>query len=207
MAKFTKIKVTYQRALLGTVAVTSAGYATFSSTQQVTLGAGVSASIITGVDENDVLTEEAISVIPANTGVLLAGEAGTYDIYDATDLTAPTITTNYLVAVTDAEINAPVGSYILQQQNGITAFYPVRTRGDAQVGAGKAYLDLGGRSLAKRIFFNAEDMEAAGIATIPTGKVGGVKSVYTLSGTKVKDLQRGVNIVRLLDGSVIKKVK
>ena len=203
--EITSITVTYQ---IGTVSVTSAGYATFSSTQQVILGDGVTAYVITGVDAYDVVEEQEISVIPANTGVLLEAAEGNYAIYGAADATAPTITTNCMVAVTDAEINAPVGSYILQMQNGVVGFYPVRNYGEAQVGAGKAYLSLpSGVSSAKQIFFRKEDAMESGVEAIKTSPTGGTRNTYSLSGQKVNGLQQGVNLIQLSDGNTKKILK
>ena len=61
------------------VTITAAGYATFYAPVEVTLPAEVTAHTVTEYGEYATLSE-AISVVPAENGVILAGEAGTYNL-------------------------------------------------------------------------------------------------------------------------------
>lgn len=61
------------------VEITAAGYATFYAPVEVTLPTGVTAHTVTANGEWATLSE-AISVVPANNGVILAGEAGPYNL-------------------------------------------------------------------------------------------------------------------------------
>ena len=61
------------------VEITAAGYATFYAPVEVTLPTGVTAHTVTENGEYATLSD-AINVVPAKNGVILAGEAGTYNL-------------------------------------------------------------------------------------------------------------------------------
>lgn len=217
-AKFTSIDVSYipLKETAETVTISSAGVATFCPNQTVVVGNGTMATIVTGVDKDAVLITKDIPVIPANTGVLLTGKAGTYKLYTCAGLTATPPAVNYLVGVT-VDTPAIVDTYVLQNNNHIVSFYIVKEAGITTVRAGKAYLTLpqtseneseetaGAPFRGTALFFSIEDAHATAIEVTPSPTKESSESIYTASGIKVPTLQRGINIVRLANGKTVKK--
>ncbi|MBR1521298.1 MAG: hypothetical protein IJ635_08685 [Bacteroidaceae bacterium] len=185
-----------------TVIVGAAGYGTFCPNKAVILGDGTVSSIIVGVTDG-VLEQETIGVIPAGTGVLLTGE-GTYKLYTYAGLSAVAPATNYLTGVLSST-TAPEGSYVLQNHDGVVAFYHVgETR--PTVGANKAYLQLPAEAAKLRtIFFTAEEANAVGISLPQIAEDDEIEAVYTLNGVRVGALQRGLNIVKMKSGRTEKR--
>ncbi len=114
---------------------------------------------------------------------------------------------NLLTGVTEEYgVSAPVGSYVLQYHSDEGfGFYQVD---DIQptVDQGKAYLTLP-PSGAKVIYFTQEEanqhataIHATTADTAPTG------AIHHLSGVRLSQPQKGFNIIRRTDGTVIKKV-
>ena len=185
-----------------TVIVGTAGYGTFCPNKAVILGDGTVSSIIVGVTDG-VLEQETIGVIPAGTGVLLTGE-GTYKLYTYAGLSAVAPATNYLAGVLSST-TAPEGSYVLQNHDGVVAFYHV---GETRpiVGANKAYLQLPAEAAKLRsICFTAEEANAVGISLPLLAEEDEIEAVYTLNGVRVGALQRGLNIVKMRSGRTEKR--
>lgn len=167
---------------LDEVTVTSAGYATYVAPMNMIIGDGTVAKYITGVAENGTtLTLEGAAVVAENEAVLLVGE-GTHKVYGSSNLTATKNASNKLVAAD----NAPVGSYVLQSQNGVVGFYQVE--GEAKSTNGHAYLDLGSTSV-----------KAFNLNTIATGiqNLNNISNnvTYDLMGRRVNNTQKGIFII------------
>ena len=96
---------------------------------------------------------------------------------------------------------APKGSYVLQKQNDVVAFYKVAEDNTQQVVPFSAYLVLD-EADANRLTISLDqttsltNSNADGVVTI--------EAVYDLTGTQRNAMQRGINIVKLSDGSVRK---
>ena len=76
--------------------ITSAGWASFSSKFEVAIPEGITAYIASKKGESTVTMTELSGTIPANTGVVLSGNAGTYEA--AITQTGATLSeTNYLL--------------------------------------------------------------------------------------------------------------
>jgi hypothetical protein len=85
-----------------TITISSAGQATFSATKTYAIPEGLKAYVVTAYSQtdNNVTLTPLTSVIPANTGVVVKGNAGTYELTESSE--SETIVTNYLKANTTA---------------------------------------------------------------------------------------------------------
>lgn len=86
----------------------------------------------------------------------------------------------------------PVGSYVMQTQNGVQAFYVVVEGKQPTISPYKAYLTVPATE-AKMISFG-EDSDATAIKALDAITSGNAK-IYDLNGRELKSLQKGVNIV------------
>ena len=172
------------------LAVSSALYGTFVAPFDVTIPSGVKAYTVDAAEGNTLTLTEKVTTIPANTPVVLESEAEV----------AATACYGYAVPVADpkaglltgtyTDIDAPNGSYVLQNQGGKVGFYLVDTNeATPKVRANRAYLTIANGGV-KAFYFG--DVETA-IKSVMDGVAAG--EVYDLSGRKVSKLQRGVNIV------------
>lgn len=172
------------------LAVSSALYGTFVAPFDVTIPSGVKAYTVDAAEGNTLTLTEKVTTIPANTPVVLESEAEV----------AATACYGYAVPVADpkaglltgtyTDIDAPNGSYVLQNQGGKVGFYLVDTNeATPKVRANRAYLTIANGGV-KAFYFG--DVETA-IKSVMDGVAAG--EVYDLSGRKISKLQRGVNIV------------
>ena len=112
-----------------------------------------------------------------------------------------------LNGVYEAGITAPQGSYVLQTQDDVTAFYNVAEADKQKVTPFTAYLTLptaGVNAQSLSIGFDNEGttyVDAAASERTVT-----VETVYDLQGRKLGTPTKGVNLLRLSDGSVKKVV-
>ena len=156
------------------------------------------------------MTGEETATVAANKPVLLAGDGEcTFEAEDVTvEATPASLVNGILNGVYEAGTTAPEGSYVLQTQDDVTAFYKVAEGGKQRVTPFTAYLALptaaavNAKSLSVS-FDNAgttrvDDAAAEGPAT--------VEAVYDLQGRKLDAPTKGVNLLRLSDGSVKKVI-
>lgn len=132
-------------------------------------------------------------VILKNVGTALLS-ASNVDV----DFSAENLAGGQLVG-TYEEIDAPVGSYVLQNQGGTVAFYLVGEDVQPKVGAFRAYLapQIAG---AKILYVNFDD---APTCIRNFDAVQNASVIYNTSGQHVNEVQQGVNIIRF--GKEIKK--
>ncbi|MBO7067703.1 MAG: hypothetical protein J6W52_03355 [Bacteroidaceae bacterium] len=166
------------------VTISSAGYATLYSPVALEIPSGITAYIAS--DEGDYLHLTAIdgSVIPAETGVILAGDAGTYD-FDIT--TGGSVDSNALTGSVVA-ISRPENSYILATGTSGVGFYK---DGASTIPGFKAYLPDGSGSVK---MFRFDDDET-GINMVNGEGVVVNGSIYNLAGQRMNRMQKGINIV------------
>ena len=129
--------------------ITSAGWATFCSSYALDFTGGVSditVYTVNGLKPNGVTLniEEVTTHVPANTGLLIEGSAGTYNI--PVVASSNTDLTNDLVAVTadDTDVEAAATgytNYVLCKQNGKVVFAPIGAT-KATLNKGQAYLQI-----------------------------------------------------------------
>ena len=183
-----------------TVAVSSYGMSTFSSAYPLDFTGveNITAYRITGVGENSTLTKEAVTKVPANTGLYIEGTASTNFSVPAT-ATATALGTNLLVPGTGVSISQTDGTntnFILtvNKKGGGTAdtprFYKVNSAGNT-VDTGKAYLQIPTASAAREFFWFGD--ESTGIEAVAQQRTDG--QAYNLAGQRVAQPTRGLYIV------------
>ena len=119
-------------------------FGTFVSPFEVAVPESCKAYNLTGVDENNVVTGEETVTVTANKPVLLAGDGEcTFEAEDVTvEATPASLVNGILNGVYEAGITAPQGSYVLQTQDDVTAFYNVAEADKQKVTPFTAYLTL-----------------------------------------------------------------
>ena len=169
------------------VTITAAGYATLYAPVALTIPNGVTAYV--AADNGDYLTLSAIDggIIPANTGVILAGEAATYNFVITTGGSAG----DNALTGTVAAIARPAGSYILSKNaNDVVGFYK---DGATTIPGFKAYLAASGNGGegVKTFRFNEE----TAIEALESAKEAGSAKIYNLAGQRVTKAKKGIYIV------------
>jgi hypothetical protein len=163
---------------LETAEISSYGWATFSSNYALDFSKateGLEAYMITGHDGNVVTKSQVTGTVPAGTGLLLKGAAGSYNI-PIVGSSSTDVSGNKLVAGTGASVSAEGGKtkYVLGVSAGNEAEFQKIVSTEATVAKGKAYLELEG-GLARSMRFSGditgvENVEAAAEAKAKEGK-------------------------------------
>lgn len=180
-----------------TVTIGSNGLATFSSTESVDFSQveGLKAYTATGFNrETGVLTMTRVYDVPAETGLMVKGAAGTYEVPVKA---SASVYANLLQAVTTATTisatTAGCTNYLLGNGSHGLGFYAFN--GSQQIAAGKAYLQIPTATANSRraIVLNFDENETTGISSAagsnrPSGQV------YNLQGQRVSGTQRGLFI-------------
>ncbi|MBQ2950061.1 MAG: chitobiase/beta-hexosaminidase C-terminal domain-containing protein [Prevotella sp.] len=186
-----------------TASISTAGYATFSSTYAVDFSAaeGLTAYTATVSDNKVVMTPIENGIVPANTGVILKGAAGDYTGVITT--TEAVIENNDLVAATEEIASLATETtvdevtyknYILNVVNETPGFYQAAGK---KVAAGKAYLQVPVEqaSSAKTLTIVWNDGETTGIKdNYEFGIMNSDAATYDLSGRKVANPAKGLYI-------------
>lgn len=166
------------------VTISDAGYATLYAPVALTIPEEVTAYV--AADEGNYLTLTAIEggIIPANTGVILKGEAATYNF----DITTGgnDVDSNVLTGKV-AAIARPAGSYILATGSHGVGFY---ADGATTIPGFKAYLPAStGGSSVKTFRFALAD----GIGSLNREQMNSV--CYDLQGRRISKPARGLYII------------
>lgn len=198
------------------VTITSAGYATFYSPVAVTLPDGLEAYYVSNTENGKAQMTEIVKVIPANTGVILKGAEGPYNLTIAGE--AESAVTNNKLSGTVASEYISTPSYVLSAQGdpAVVGFYQAMlnfTVADNGTGTkvtenGTHFLNNGfraylhaGENNARSLVFDFGGTET-GIDELK-GENGNVKAeVYDLAGRRVLNAKKGVFVV---NGKVIVK--
>lgn len=180
--------------------ITDAKAATLYTPVAVTIPEGVTAKYVKAEGENMGSTGKLVytkleNVIPANSAVVLTGEAGDYT-FTATTEADEEVADNVLFGyATETAVTDRTGIYALGNKTNGVAFYPFV--GDTYK-AGKAYLNIAGLSTTSEVrLFNIfdEDVETA-ILDVEDGNVKTENSVvYDLAGRRVEKAQKGLYII------------
>ena len=179
------------------VTVTAAGYATFFAPVAVEVE-GVTAHTVT-VDGEYAQLSEALTVIPANTGVVLNGAEGTYNFaittaadFEGENLMAGTVAKTLVTKPENTEC------YVLANgTNGVGMYAAAIGTGEnvertTFYNAGhKAYLAVQGASGIKSYSFRFEGA-TTGIENV---EVENAAVIYDLTGRKVNAVERGIYII------------
>ena len=117
--------------------ITEAGWATYCSPYALDFtGSGLTAYIVTGATGN-VLDLEPVTSVPANTGVLLEGAAGDYDI-SVVASSSTDVTENVLIGTTANKVVSAETAFVLMGSPKV-GFY--KNKNEFTVGANTAYLN------------------------------------------------------------------
>ena len=180
-----------------TVNISSAGYATFSATQNYDLPSGLEAYIVSGVNETTA-TMTKVDEIPACTGVILKGAAGEYTL-TSKETTSVDVSSNMLKAnIADYTLPADDGTnynYILVA-NGASAVF-AHTSGTGDLAANKAFLRTTTNvTLSAAPGFTLDfGTGTTGITEIEKSVNAGNEAVFNLNGQRVAQPKKGLYIV------------
>ena len=174
-----------------TVSVTDAGYATYATTNNIVVpdNNDVKVMTVTVNEGNSTITlydVPAGKVIPANTGILVKAAHGDYNFVVTSDK-GETLENNSLVAAKEAVTSNGATFFALTKMDTKVGFAVVNN--GVKIPAGKAYLEVPGKTAAK--FFSL-DGEATGINSVKTAKADG--AYYTLEGVKTTKPVKGLYI-------------
>ena len=145
-------------------------YGTFCAPFEVVPPTGVTAYTCAETEEST-LTLDAVNPIPANTPVILYAEDGcaSIEFKGVREGTSEIVNVGLLYGnVTDAAqyITDTGHEYILQRQDGVTAFYKIEGSG-YKVGANRCYLRLPSEPSARLAFYFDEDDDPTSVTSIP----------------------------------------
>lgn len=169
----------------------AAKYGTFCAPFEVEIPEGVKAYTVEDAEESGLLTlNEVKGTIPAHTPVIVYGEPEENAVlYQFGVATEGNPTSTYLQG-TYTLMDAPVGDYILQNNNDKVGFYKVANTG-LHVGANRCYLTKPANGGDVKAFFFDEETAIKAIDGLTSGKA----EVYDLNGRKLNKMQKGINIV------------
>lgn len=174
------------------------GYTSFCSASKLDFGNrtdNLKAFIITDTDG----TEQQVTIVPANKGVILKGDAGTFEVPTTDTETTDDFSSSLLVGTTKATIlksDSEYTYYVLVKHEGNVGFYIVGTEdSDAYtVSANKAYMKVP-TSQAAKTFIPLGGNIINGISDAVADKAIEYDTYYTLDGKKVVSPTAGVFII------------
>jgi hypothetical protein len=184
------------------ITIGAAGIGTFCSTHALDFSGtdDIKAYIVSAFKPSTgEVTLTRITDVPANTGIVVKGDADTYSIPWGP---GETIVSNMLVGVTENTIlnkeDGDYTNYILAKKNGNLGFYAVADC--TTLSAGKAYLPLPTASLpsgsgARSVKFVFDDEQTTDITEVESTKPDVRSEVYDLQGRKVRKPVKGLYIV------------
>ena len=181
------------------VTITAAGYATLFAPVALTVPSKVKAYTVTINGEWATLNEIEGGVIPANTGVVIAGangEAaaeGTYNF--AITTTEETLESDLRGSVAATYYTEAGTYYALAQVDGVVGFYKDEFKNNRfQNNSHKAYLYVAGSANVASYSFRFGE-GTTGISEVK-GENGNVKAIYDLTGRRVENISApGIYIV------------
>lgn len=190
--------------------VTNAGYATMVLPFEVEVPEDVTAYKLTSVD-GDKIMGETLTTIPAGQPVLLEAAATDYT-FKATE--EATLTAADQQPVGDGLLKgvyvdsyAPASSYVLQNQNGNVAFYKVQNADEQKVKQYTAYLLPESVQQVNRLIFALGEDDVTGVEGVEvTAAAATVVEIYDLSGRQVNTPVKGINLMKMSDGTVKKVI-
>lgn len=166
-------------------------YGTFVAPFDVAIPSGVTAKTVTGVEGTTLTMSDALDgTIPANTPVVVTSENAIDETFYGKSVDG-TAVAGLLTGVLTTGTKVPAGSYVLQTQYGVQAFYKLESDATANT-ANRAYLTIPTSSPVKAFFFNDED--ADGINAVEATAEDG-RAIYNLAGQRVKKAQKGLYII------------
>lgn len=176
-----------------TLQVTEAGAATLVLPYEAEIPENVKAYTLTYTSGDKAVATELTGVIPANTPVLVNAQEGEYTFKATAKLTtkADKPVNGSLNGVWSEEV-VPVGSYVLQNQNGTVAFYRVATEG-FKIQPNQAYLYASKTANVRMLSIGYGGDGTTAINGVEAETTNTNTQVYTIDGKKVNgnNLTRG----------------
>lgn len=160
----------------------------------------------TGIEANGyTITLAATNNIAAGKPVIVKGEAGAalnITAQNAAIATNDAMTNGLLTGTYAAATHAPTGSYVLQHQDELTAFYQVAEDAVLTAAPFRAWLTAPAGQQNAPKFVIAGD--ATGINNIEAAEAGATVRAYNLAGQTVNNNAKGIQIRRTQSGRVVK---
>ena len=205
-------RIKNRKSYIATV-TTAAKYATICLPYNAWIPEGVEVQVVTGYSEDGHTAITAAyngKVMPANTGFLLHAdvETDTEFTFWYTDKKADAPEENILRGTVEriAPENRPQDVYVLANRNHGVGFY--RLNDEQGIPANRAYLVGNGNTptdTEAKIAIGWGD--ATGVDNVETaGEAATVTAVYGIAGERRARMERGVNIVRMSDGTTRKVI-
>ena len=170
----------------------SAGWATLCLNYDAEIPAGVTCYAVSAVDGEYATLAEVEGVIPANTGVIVEAEAGSYTFEVATE--AGSDVANELIGTT---VNTYITkeAYVLGIVDGVVGLYKAEMAGGVWLNnANKAYLPASAVPNKSAAFYGFDWNGTTGIENVVTEN--GAKAIYDLTGRRVETISApGIYIV------------
>lgn len=167
-----------------TKSISAAGYATYYSANALDFtGTGLTAYVATVSGSEVSFTE--VEKVPAQTGVLLKGAAGEYQIPVVAD--GGSATSALVGVLEDTKVLA--GSYVLMKGEQGVGFYKTTT--EFTVGANTAYLPA--QTTTARSFIGFDGESSTGISAVESSVLS--TEVYDLQGRRVAQPTKGLYIM------------
>ena len=179
-----------------TLNVSDAGFATLCLPYNTAVPEGVVAYSASENGEYIRLTAIPDNRIAANEGVVLQASCGGDYTFTSTYKQATKVANNQLIGVTkDTPLSADDNAYMLtrKKEDGSVAFRRLNT--DYTLGANKAYLKLKESDNARDVISVQWDDDETGIIETMAQDNNKETVIYNLSGQKLKQTQKGINII------------
>ncbi len=182
---FDNFEITCLGMAQSSVDVVANEWGTFVAPFEVAVPSGVKAYTVDGVTDNVLTLTEVTTAIAANTPVVLEGTCNetAYGFAFAETAVKGLLTGVY------ADTEAPVGSYVMQNQSGVIGFYQVGEEVKPTVRANRAYLTAPAAGVKAFTLGEATAIET--IEALTSGKA----QIFDLNGRQINSLQKGINIV------------
>ncbi len=204
-AGFTATSATYNMSAVATT-VGGEGFGTLCLPFEATALAGEAYNLNQGATMGGELYATKVTSIPANTPVLVKAK-GAYsgqNVTVAATKAGAAHESGELVGVYKAT-PAPVGSFVLQKHNDKVAFYLVGSEVQPTVNPFRAYIRPQAEAASLdmlSVVFGFDDVTAVG--AVGTAESVTEVSRYDATGVRIDSPRKGMNIVRMSDGSVRK---
>lgn len=179
--------------------ISAAGWATYCSPYALDFSnvEGLTAYIVKGADAEGNLAKTEVTTVPANTGVLLKGAAGDYNI-SVVASSSTDVTDNKMVGVTAETKLAATGGWVLMDSPSL-GFYC--NTNEFTLGANTAYIPVDEDDFktpptegAKTRFFSLDGEDATAINGIKGEKNADNAAIYNLAGQRVNGGYKGIVI-------------
>ena len=186
---FDNFRLTYLGPTSVPVTVTSAGYATFCSSQALDF-TGKDIKAYVGTREGSKLTFTPITKVPAETGLLLVCDGGKAVDVPVVSGDVEAVGNNCLKGVLE-QTTITADDYILNVKGDGAGFYKAGSH--TTLGANRAYIPASVGGQIKSFTIDLED-DATGIQDMDNVQTDNVQ-VYNLAGQRIGKAQKGVNII------------